>query len=53
MSQIGFNIKYIKSMDIGKPLKKPKVKIPPSNNFLDDVIALKKKIKLTLTYIFS
>lgn len=54
MSQIGSNIKYIKSVDVCKPFKKPKVKILPSDNFLDDVIAMTKKHNyVCFPFIFS
>lgn len=43
LAQVGTNIKFIKAESIGKPLKKPKVRIPPTAGFLEATVAMTRR----------
>ncbi|KAK5650155.1 hypothetical protein RI129_001184 [Pyrocoelia pectoralis] len=43
LAQVGTNIKFLKAESIGKPLKKPKVRIPPTAGFLQEIVAMTRR----------
>lgn len=43
LAQVGTNIKFIKAESIGKPLKKPEIRIPSTAGFLEETVAMTRK----------